>query len=533
MNQQAQEYLTSYLAYLQANNTQEKALLPWLTQVFEETSWDDPESGNDWNNVGVMALVEAEHTAETNLQSAFLEMAANAFDNGGQDYLLSKVHLALVQSLLGNDQTTLESLFTSFLMALEPINKDCLIPSRGLIYFPFFWNYRFVESRRQKFELLLQEKNGNTQAMLLSNELLWRSQLAFYNPLSLRFLNLATQVFPQSVELYLKSGISYIMNQQWEGIFYLNEASNISPQNLAVLQALYLAYLDLGKPDIAQGIARQASQSLNNSLEKQWSNLACKQEEDFTYTLFENDTVLAVEASLKSIVTGVLIAEGDWFEKEMAWWRAWIKPGMTVIDIGANVGVYTFSAAKRVGSQGKVIAVEPFSKCVKYLHKTAQRNKFHWVTIYEGAASDRDGKTYLSIQGASELNEVIDENKVSEDILAHAQQVNCYKLDSICSTENIQRLDCLKIDAEGHEMQVLIGSQDILRKFLPVVLYENIAGAGESNIDVISYLESFGYSIYRYQAFLQDLVLVESKHDYENSLNLIALPKTKIDAFVN
>jgi ribosomal protein L11 methylase PrmA len=63
---------------------------------------------------------------------------------------------------------------------------------------------------------------------------------------------------------------------------------------------------------------------------------------------------------LRSIVTSVLIAEGDWFEKEMEFWRNWVKPGMTVIDVGANVGVYTFSAAVKVGSEGCVLAVDLF-----------------------------------------------------------------------------------------------------------------------------------------------------------------------------
>ena len=532
MNQPAQEYLASYLAYLQPNEIQEKTVLPWLTQIFEETSWDNPVSGHDWNNVGVMALVESEQATNISLRSTFLEMAVNAFENGEQDYSLSKVHLALVKSLLENSQIALEASFQGFLTSLAPSNREYSESPRGLIYLPYFWSYRFTESRHQKFKILLQEENGNTQGMLLASELLWRSQLAFYNPFSLRFLNLVTQVLPKSIELYLRLGVSCIMNQQWEGIFYLNQARDISPQNSVILQALYLAYIDLGKPDIAQDIARQASQGSNDALEKKWSNLACKQEQPFTYALFEHDMILAVEPSFKSIVTGVLIAEGDWFEKEMALWRFWIKPGMTVIDVGANVGVYAFSAAKRVGIQGKVIAVEPFSKCVQCLNETSRVNELHWVKVYEGAASDRDGITYLSVKGASELNEVINEEKVSDEILANAQKVDCFKLDSICNAENVQRLDFLKIDAEGHEMQVLVGCQEILNKFSPVVLYENIAGAGISSIDVTNYLKKIGYNIYRYEPFLQNLIPVVSIDDYRSNLNLVALTNDKVDLLI-
>ena len=532
MNQPAQEYLASYLAYLQVSKLQERMVLSGLAQIFEDTSWDDPVSGKDWNNVGVMALVEAEQATDIVLRSTFLEMAVDAFEAGAQESLLSKVHLALVQSFSGNSQPALEATFQSFLMALELRGRRGPEAAKGLIYLPYFWAYRFTGSRYQKFEILLKEANGHAQAMALASELLWRSQLAFYNPLSLRFLNLATQVLPKSTELHLRLGVSCIMNRQWEGIFHLHQASNISPQNSAILQALYLAYKDIGKLETAKNIACTASQELSDSPKEEWSHLACEQEQPFTYALFDEDIALAIEPSFKSIVTGVLIAEGDWFEEEMALWRSWIKPGMTVIDIGANVGVYTFSAAKRVGSEGKVIAVEPFSMCVNCLNHTSQYNQFHWVKIYKGAASDRNGMTYLSVKGASELNEVINEKEASDETLANAEQVDCFTLDSMCDTEDIQRLDFLKIDAEGHEIQVLAGAQKILEEFSPVILYENIAGAGASNIDVTNHLKNIGYYIYRYQPFLQNLVPIESTLDCKNNLNLIAVPGSKINLFL-
>jgi FkbM family methyltransferase len=63
----------------------------------------------------------------------------------------------------------------------------------------------------------------------------------------------------------------------------------------------------------------------------------------------------------------------------MEFWRNSIREGMTVIDVGANAGVYTFSAAHRVGKTGKVIAIEPFSQCIQLLEETCRVNQFSWV----------------------------------------------------------------------------------------------------------------------------------------------------------
>jgi len=248
----------------------------------------------------------------------------------------------------------------------------------------------------------------------------------------------------------------------------------------------------------------------------------------FTYVQFESNLLLAVEASFKSIVTSVLVAEGDWFEKEMEFWRNWIKPGMTVIDVGANVGVYTFSAAQRVGSQGKVLAVEPFSGCVRCLEETCRINQFSWVKVCAGAASDRMGSARLSLSASSELNELV-ANDASVSMESGAfEEVVCFTLDGLMEQENLQQVDILKIDAEGHELAVLMGSQRILLEFKPIILYENIAGSQGSNLPVANYLIDQGYNLFRYQPYLQDLIPLENLNTLQGNLNIVALPESKI-----
>src|ERR1700730_17288460 len=70
---------------------------------------------------------------------------------------------------------------------------------------------------------------------------------------------------------------------------------------------------------------------------------------------------IAVPPSLSSITTYVLLEQEAWFEKEIDFVRCFLKPGMTAIDVGANLGVYSLLSAHLVGPDGRVFAYEPGS----------------------------------------------------------------------------------------------------------------------------------------------------------------------------
>jgi FkbM family methyltransferase len=295
-----------------------------------------------------------------------------------------------------------------------------------------------------------------------------------------------------------------------------------------VLQALYLAYREPENPKAGEywlNIARHHADRHPHVKAWQWAQLSV--ESPITYVPFEQ-MALAVEPNLRSIVTSVLLAEGDWFEAEMEFWREQIEPGMTVIDVGANVGVYTFSAAQRVGATGRVLAVEPFSGCVRCLEETCRVNDLSWVTVCRAAASDRNTTMRLTLRSASELNRVVAEDEELET--SEFEEIPCFTLDHLVEREQLNRVDWLKIDAEGHELQVLKGSDRLLTEFAPKILYENVAGLsaedeGASNTVVAEYLLEKGYQLFRYQPFVNELIPIDSIHELRGNLNIVALPK--------
>ncbi len=521
------QYIQNSCPYLKAGT------LSHVTSILENTSWDTPISPLDWNNIAVIALIEAEYCSDNlAMRSIYLEMAFEALNNGLElnNHPLCAAHLALINSMIGETKEAIGTLFSTFINTLQSaynINENI---SPGLIYLSPNQRNLLVK-QYDNLEPILQTKNGYHQSILLLGEVLYRTRLFFYNATGIRLLHLAAQLLPPSISIGLRLGISSLMNDQLEGLLYLHRARQLAPDDALVFQALHLAYRDLKQIEVAEfwlEAAREFYQQNPKTLDWYWTELAG--DNPFTYVPFEGSLIMAVEPSFRSIVTGMLIAEGNWFEKEMEFWRSWIKPGMTVIDVGANVGVYTFSAARKVGPEGRVLAVEPFSGCVRCLQETCRINQLPWVTICVGAASNHNGTLQLLLHSGSELNKVVPNDVVANLPTGLFEEVNCFTLDSLIERENLEKVNFLKIDAEGHEMAVLEGSNQILAQFEPIILYENIEVGQSSNNQVAEYLNNKGYKLFQYQPYRQELIPVNFAKDFQEQLNLIAVHSHQVSA---
>src|ERR1700757_3992531 len=84
---------------------------------------------------------------------------------------------------------------------------------------------------------------------------------------------------------------------------------------------------------------------------------------------------LAVPRTLDSMTTYIFLEQEDWFEKEVAFLLRWLAPGMTAIDIGANVGAYSLPMARAVGPHGHVFAYEPGSEPRSMIERSRTINR--------------------------------------------------------------------------------------------------------------------------------------------------------------
>lgn len=150
-----------------------------------------------------------------------------------------------------------------------------------------------------------------------------------------------------------------------------------------------------------------------------------------------------------------LRTSGEFEAKQTKLFLKAVKPGDIVFDIGANVGYYTVLASKKVGRRGKVFAFEPDPHNLTFLQKNQQINNCQNVEIIEKAVADKDGKSYF-LQDTSNPGESRLSNKGEIT-------VETITLDTFISQKKIKKVDVIKIDIEGAEIQALKGGREFLK----------------------------------------------------------------------
>lgn len=164
-----------------------------------------------------------------------------------------------------------------------------------------------------------------------------------------------------------------------------------------------------------------------------------------------------------------------------------VKPGMRVLDVGANCGYFTFLAARLVGSAGRVFAVEPNARNIRLLEYGRRANGFDNITIVPMAAGATAGMAALH---AAHTNGMTGEPSDVADVMS-ATFVGRMPLDALA-----EKIDFIKIDVEGQEFNALRGfvaglelRPRIVSEFAPSMLHN---ATGE---DYLGLLLTRGYRI--------------------------------------
>ena len=147
-----------------------------------------------------------------------------------------------------------------------------------------------------------------------------------------------------------------------------------------------------------------------------------------------------------------------------------LKPGFVFVDVGANVGVFTLKAAKEVGESGLVIAIEPFIESAVQLSRNITNNRLFNCRVRNLCLSrtTSHGQLYLNNMQPNSFSLTKDSHGTM------SLSVLCVSLTDLCKWEAIDRLDYLKIDAEGAEDMILEGGVEIIERFRPIIQVEII-----------------------------------------------------------
>jgi len=173
---------------------------------------------------------------------------------------------------------------------------------------------------------------------------------------------------------------------------------------------------------------------------------------------------------------------------ERALLRDIIRPGMTVVDVGANIGIYTAFMAKIVGEKGRVCAFEPSPQNFKLLK---EYNNSANVTLVRAAIGDTTGQIALYI--SDKLN--VDHRTYETGEKRKRIDIQSYRLDDYLQNEKV---DFIKMDIQGFEYQALLGMKNILQnnqniKILMEFWPYGLIKAGSGPEEVIAFLHQLGF----------------------------------------
>src|SRR5690606_23399387 len=142
---------------------------------------------------------------------------------------------------------------------------------------------------------------------------------------------------------------------------------------------------------------------------------------------------------------------------EIAVFRSFLGPNMTLIDVGANIGLYTALALAEPRFSGLLFALEPDAESRAYLHRAIAANTRPdgsvRVVVSDAAASDESGEAvlYRNVENRG------DSRIYSAPALTEGAVVPTTTLDELAEREGIESVELLKIDVQGAEAKVVAG----------------------------------------------------------------------------
>ena len=196
---------------------------------------------------------------------------------------------------------------------------------------------------------------------------------------------------------------------------------------------------------------------------------------------------------------GRLMMTGGFEDAELAFMRDALRPGDTMIDVGANAGLHSVVAARAVGPRGRVIAFEPIAREQALLRHNLALNMLENVTIVPSAVSDRTGSARFAVADDGALSSLA-QNKHPWQRISAWQDVPVTTLDDYIAREHTGPVAFLKIDVEGAERHVLAGAARTLADNPGItVLFEALdvttAGFGYTAHEFLQSLQTQGFGL--------------------------------------
>ena len=185
----------------------------------------------------------------------------------------------------------------------------------------------------------------------------------------------------------------------------------------------------------------------------------------------------------------------EWWENETREIAPYVKPGHSIVDVGANLGFMSGIFSKLTGSAGHIYSFEPSPATYAKLQETVRANHYSNVITYNVGCGTEESTMTLFCPSSSGNATLLPGENLKRSPLKE-QSVRIVRLDDFLSPV-LDRLDFLKIDTEGFEPQVLGGAIGLLKRFKPVIYIELGSLYSDSSVKALEILRDLGYTLPR------------------------------------
>ena len=193
-----------------------------------------------------------------------------------------------------------------------------------------------------------------------------------------------------------------------------------------------------------------------------------------------------------------------------------VAKGMTVIDVGAHIGIVSIILSKKVRESGKVFSFEPTPSTFKLLKKTININNVKATVVpVNKAVSAKSGVDSFYVTEIEAHNS----NSLSSNNRNYGNEkkidVELIPIDDFAKEYNLKKVDFIKIDAEGAEYSVLKGSKEVIDRFHPKIILSlhpaSIKSFGDNLPEIWDFLVSKNYNvIYNNEKINKDLFISQT-----------------------
>ena len=250
----------------------------------------------------------------------------------------------------------------------------------------------------------------------------------------------------------------------------------------------------------------------------------------FAYLILSTRTKIALARIAYNLVSGVrwICRRDDWVwvnRRGLNWWldlgegidlsiyllgqfeprllsayRRMVTYGDVVLDIGANIGAHTLPLGRCVGKSGRVIAFEPTTAAFDRLRRNVEANPELAARIVteQIMLCDDDGmKPPPRLYASWPLHGDAPRHELHLGVAMETTGAKCKTLDTVMADRGIGRVSLIKLDVDGHEMEVLRGARRTLARYRPRIIMElaeySPAAHSDTPNEMLEFLREFGY----------------------------------------